>query len=177
MPDKKTDVRRVNRFVFVAVIILLVACSQDNGEEPASTAATSVSEASPAPAPELIAGPELPDPADALAGLISICTIPNPEVPSSAFTIFNAEPNARNDYWVRYECKETCTEWQQCLAPAYLNDKGEPIMHGRHPELPKKALLSSTGHRNTSLKFICGRTEIQSFPGPLVQAQCYLVQL
>ena len=41
----------------------------------------------------------------------------------------------------------------------------------------KKDSLSSTGHRNTSLKFICGRTEIQSFPGPLVQAQCYLVQL
>ena len=44
-------------------------------------------------------------------------------------------------------------------------------------EILKKASLSSTGHRNTSLKFICGRTEIQSFPGPLVQAQCYLVQL
>ena len=44
-------------------------------------------------------------------------------------------------------------------------------------DIPKNATLSSTGHRNTSLKFICGRTEIQSFPGPLVQAQCYLVQL
>ena len=43
--------------------------------------------------------------------------------------------------------------------------------------IENKGGLSSTGHRNTSLKFICGRTEIQSFPGPLVQAQCYLVQL
>ena len=47
----------------------------------------------------------------------------------------------------------------------------------RERDFLKEAALSSTGHRNTSLKFICGRTEIQSFPGPLVQAQCYLVQL
>ena len=91
--------------------------------------------------------------ADELATRISICKIPDPRVPSSAFTIFNSERNEHDDYWVRYECKETCSQWQQCQAPAYLNDNGELITHGRKPDIPKKALAFVVGGMGGQLVF------------------------
>lgn len=78
--------------------------------------------------------------AAALASRVTFCRIPDPSVPSSAFEIFEAPPNERGDYWVRYTCREACSDWRDCTAPAHLQDGGEMIMHGRAPDRPKPAL-------------------------------------
>ena len=78
-----------------------------------------------------------------LAGLVEICQVPNPQVPSSAFTIEQSEPVRRDesywlqDYWMRYQCKVPCANWRECQVPAYTQDDGEAMYHGRQPELPK----------------------------------------
>ena len=43
-------------------------------------------------------------------------------------------------------------------------------------DILKKATVSSTDHRNTFLKFICWRTEIQRFSRPLIQTQSNLIE-
>jgi len=78
--------------------------------------------------------------ANALAAGITICAIPDPKVPSSAFEIFNSPAKENGDYWVTYTCKQACDDWQSCQAPAYTEDNGEAIMSGRAPDQPKKAL-------------------------------------
>ena len=57
-----------------------------------------------------------------LQGLVQICTIPDPLDPSSAFNVEQGEPVTAEggwmpDYWVRYSCKETCADYQQCAVP------------------------------------------------------------
>ena len=81
-----------------------------------------------------------------LAGLVEICRVPEPEVPSSAFAIERSDPVQRDegywmkDYWMRYSCKETCADWRQCQVPAYIWDNGELLYHGRQPDLPKQSV-------------------------------------
>ena len=81
-----------------------------------------------------------------LAGLVEICRVPDPKVPSSAFAIERSDPVQRDgDYWLkdysmRYRCKEVCADWRQCQVPAYAWDNGEIMYHGRRPDLPKQAV-------------------------------------
>src|SRR6476619_1582194 len=46
----------------------------------------------------------------------------------------------------------------------------------RRSERSKRAVIS-TGRRNTLVKSLCWRLEVQRFPGPLVELACHLVQL
>lgn len=82
--------------------------------------------------PELIDNRELP--------ALTVCEVPNPVVPSSAFDIFNSSPDERGDYWVEYQCKKICNDWQACLVPAYSDDGGTLIPDGRQPDQSKQAL-------------------------------------
>ena len=81
-----------------------------------------------------------------LAGLVEVCRVPNPEVPSSAFAIEQSEPVQKDadywlqDYWMRYQCKEACADWRECQVPARAQDGGEVIYHGRQPEVPKQSI-------------------------------------
>ena len=81
-----------------------------------------------------------------LAGLVEICRVPDPKVPSSAFAVERSEPVQRDaDYWLedyslRYRCKEVCEDWRQCQAPAYAWDNGDLMYHGRQPDLPKQSV-------------------------------------
>ena len=40
-----------------------------------------------------------------------------------------------------------------------------------------RLVVISTGRRNTLVKSLCWRLEVQRFPGPLVELACHLVQL
>lgn len=71
---------------------------------------------------------------------VTLCIVPNPEVPSSAFDIYQSEIAEHSGYWVRYQCKQECRDWQQCLAPAYSDDNGQLLLNGRNPEKVKQAL-------------------------------------
>jgi hypothetical protein len=71
---------------------------------------------------------------------VTFCETPNPEVPSSAFELFQSESEGASGYWVRYECKQTCKDWRHCLVPAYADDHGELIPDGRQPDMAKQAL-------------------------------------
>ena len=81
-----------------------------------------------------------------LAGLVEICRVPDPKVPSSAFAVERSDLVQRDgDYWLkdysmRYRCKEVCADWRQCQVPAYAWDNGEIMYHGRRPDLPKQAV-------------------------------------
>ena len=83
---------------------------------------------------------ELSEPA--LQGLpaIEFCQTTDPEVPSSAFTMFRSESAGASGYWVRYECKRACEDWQNCLVPAYADDRGDLVPDGRQPDSAKQAL-------------------------------------
>ena len=81
-----------------------------------------------------------------LAGLVEICRVPDPKVPSSAFVVEQGDPVQMDkdywhqDYWMRYRCKEVCADWRQCQVPAYTRDNGDLMFHGRQPELPKQSV-------------------------------------
>ena len=71
-----------------------------------------------------------------LAGNLQICTVPNPQSPSSAFNISRSAPDANGDYWVAYSCREACANWRQCQVPAYTRG-GSALMEG---DAPKQAV-------------------------------------
>ena len=71
---------------------------------------------------------------------IEVCQTPDPEVPSSAFEMFQSESSGASGYWVRYECKRRCEDWRQCLVPAYAEDNGDLVPNGRQPSSSKQAL-------------------------------------
>ena len=79
-----------------------------------------------------VASPGLPQ--------ITFCQIPDPQVPSSAFEIFQSGSSGASGYWVRYECKHPCQDWRQCLVPAYTEDHGDLIPDGREPDSAKQAM-------------------------------------
>jgi len=71
---------------------------------------------------------------------VTICAVPDPKVPSSAFELFHSETKEDSGYWVNYQCKKTCSDWQQCLVPAYSGDGGRLLVNGRNRGLAKQAL-------------------------------------
>jgi hypothetical protein len=71
---------------------------------------------------------------------LEFCKVANPEVPSSAFEMFQSPSEGPSGYWVRYECKQRCDDWRQCLVPAFSDDNGKLIPDGRNPTSPKQAL-------------------------------------
>ena len=71
---------------------------------------------------------------------VKLCIVPDPKVPSSAFDIYQSEAAEHSGYWVRYQCKQNCEDWRQCLVPAYSDDGGALLSNGRDPDLPKQAL-------------------------------------
>ena len=121
-----------------ATALLTAGCS-DTADEKAADAPP------PAAAAEAEAESAL-SPAAELAGLVEVCRVPNPEVPSSAFEVEQSDPVQTDedywlqDYWLRYRCKEVCADWRQCQVPARAQDNGEVIHHGRQPELPKQSV-------------------------------------
>ena len=71
---------------------------------------------------------------------VSLCIVPDPKVPSSAFDMYQSETDEHSGYWVRYQCKQSCEDWRQCLVLAYSDDGGTLLSNGRDPDLPKQAL-------------------------------------
>ena len=69
-----------------------------------------------------------------LADNLQFCNIPNPQRPSSAFDMSRSAADANGDYWVRYRCKEACSDWTRCQAAAYTG--GGSALTGA----PKQAL-------------------------------------
>ena len=77
---------------------------------------------------------------DALAQRIEICQIPNPQKPSSAFVVTKGEADQNGDYWVRYDCQQTCEDWRQCTAPAVQRNTNKALRHFRQPDLAKPSV-------------------------------------
>ena len=127
-------------------LLLTAGCGERAAEEAqVAPPAEESEEVAPAVSPDGAASAEAastaePENAAALAAGITICAIPDPKVPSSAFEIFNSPADATGDYWVTYTCKLACDDWQSCQAPAYTEDNGEAIMSGRAPGQPNQAL-------------------------------------
>ena len=71
---------------------------------------------------------------------VNLCVVPDPTVPSSAFAISHSESDEHSGYWVNYQCKQSCENWQECLVPAYSDDDGSLLTNGRNADLPKQAL-------------------------------------
>ena len=71
---------------------------------------------------------------------VILCKTPEPQTPSSAFDIFKSEPEEVGGYWVRYQCKQKCEDWRECLVPAYSDDGGKLLNNGRNQDIPKQAL-------------------------------------
>ena len=69
-----------------------------------------------------------------LADSLQICTVPDPQRPSSAFDISRSPVDPNGDYWVTYSCREACADWRQCQAPAYRRDGGSALMEGNAPK-------------------------------------------
>ena len=131
------DSRRKTIGIMAGAALLLAACNNEgaNNQQASEPAA-----APPAPAAEAApADNAASDHIAALAANLEFCNIPDAQNPSSAFNIAEGEKNEVGDYYVRYTCKETCADWQQCQASSY-SSQGEAIMHGRNAELPKQAL-------------------------------------
>ena len=83
-----------------------------------------------------------------LAADMQFCRIPDPTNPSSAFNVSKSEVTSydntwMDNYWVQYTCKETCTDWRECAAPAHEPD-GDPIRDAREPDGQKQALAFVT---------------------------------
>ena len=76
------------------------------------------------------------DPIRRLAGNLHICTVPDPQRPSSAFDISRSETDANGDYWVAYRCREECADWRRCQVSAYTRG-GRALMEG---DAPKQAV-------------------------------------
>ena len=123
----------------VSLTSLIGACSDGAQNQPAE-APVEVTEAAP-PATET--APSAKPSVSELAGMMQICKVPDPQQPSSAFNITQSEITTydnlwMDDYWVTYQCKETCDDWQQCAVPAY--QYGEPVMEGRLADTQKQSL-------------------------------------
>jgi hypothetical protein len=71
---------------------------------------------------------------------VNLCVVPDPEVPSSAFNLYQSESQGKSGYWIRYQCKQECEDWKQCLVPAYSDDNGQLLTNGRKPGIVKQAL-------------------------------------
>ena len=71
---------------------------------------------------------------------VKLCVVPEPEMPSSAFNFHQSKSQGKSGYWVRYQCKQECKDWRQCLVPAYSNDNGSLLTNGRNSEQAKQAL-------------------------------------
>ena len=69
-----------------------------------------------------------------LADTLQICTVPDPQNPSSAFDVSRSATDADGDYWVTYGCREACADWRQCQVPAYRRDGGRALMEGGTPK-------------------------------------------
>ena len=54
--------------------------------------------------------------------------------------MYQSETDEHSGYWVRYQCKQSCEDWRQCLVLAYSDDGGTLLSNGRDPDLPKQAL-------------------------------------
>jgi len=106
---------------------IVAGCSQKDHAE--------LSQETPVVTPEPAGTSEIPQLPE-----VTICVVPDAQVPSAAFDIFQSEPEGRSGYWVHYQCKQICEDWHQCLVPAYSDDNGTLIPNGRHPETPKQAL-------------------------------------
>ena len=102
------------------VILLVVACSGKNTPADSSSG------------PPHLASHDLP--------AVAFCQTPDPTVPSSAFDMFQSESEGASGYWVRYQCKQPCANWQQCLVPAYADDHGDLVPDGRQQGAAKQAL-------------------------------------
>ena len=72
-----------------------------------------------------------------LAGTLQICTVPDPQRPSSAFDVSRSPVDTNGDYWVTYGCREACADWRRCQVPAYRRDGGRALMEG---DTPKQAV-------------------------------------
>lgn len=133
---------RQGRSGLVALVTLLaLGCSERAAEEVQTAPPPAAESAAVAPAePAASSAPAKIEDAAALAAEITVCAVPDPQVPSSAFEIFNAPADESGDYWVRYTCKQVCDDWRACQVPAFTEDNGEAIMHGRAPDRPKQAL-------------------------------------
>ena len=85
-----------------------------------------------------------------LADTLQICTVPDPQRPSSAFDVSRSATDADGDYWVTYGCREACADWRQCQAPAYRRDGGRVLMEG---DAPKQAVAFVVGGMGGHLAF------------------------
>lgn len=113
--------------VFLMFALIARFCLADSMPAEDSSGATAAAEA-----PADVAGP--------LAALVEICETPDPAVPSSAFDLVKSSPGGNGDYFVRYSCKQTCSDWRQCRVPAYADDGMQVMYQGRSPEQAKLAL-------------------------------------
>lgn len=71
---------------------------------------------------------------------ISICQVPDPAQPSSAFHREQSIYRAHSGYWVRYSCKVPCSDWRQCTVPAHADDGAPLLEQGRRAGSAKLAL-------------------------------------
>lgn len=113
-------------FVSSILVLFIAACSGVKNSDH-NDSAISVADGSAVSSPPALPG-------------VKVCKVPNPEVPSSAFEIFQSESEGARGYWVHYDCKHSCEDWGQCLVPAYSDDKGSLIPDGRNSTSSKQAL-------------------------------------
>ena len=116
---------------------------------------------------------------------VEFCQVPDPEVPSSAFDIFHSETDEDSGYWVRYQCKQSCPDWRQCLVPAYSVDKGELLMNGRQPDEAKQSLafiidgmgghiaLSKDGNKTVFIHTGVGGTRYYAKPAATLEQRSF----
>jgi hypothetical protein len=124
---------------------------------------------------------EKSEPKTAALPEITFCQSPNPQVPSEAFNFRRSESQGASGYWVNYSCKQSCTDWQNCLVPAYSNDNGKLLVNGRQPSLAKQALafvvdgmaghiaLSSDGEKNVFIHTGAGGTRYYARPAETLE--------
>ena len=123
--------------IWVSVAVFVAGCSDENSF-PEATQGEALS-----------AGTNFAIPVtsqiDSFADQVEICRTPEPQRPTSAFTIEKGDPVRRGDYWmedywVKYSCKQVCSDWQSCLVPAHMDDDEAQMMHIRNPDKPKHSL-------------------------------------
>ncbi len=109
------------------VAILLTA-----GALASCTSASSESDRQPAPSRAASS------PSEASLPALTICAMPDPKNPASAFEIERGAAQDLASRWVDHACKQPCERWQDCAAEAF-NRRGEVIPSGRD-EAPKRQL-------------------------------------